>query len=270
MGGRTFLTAGANCPAGCSGPSCFQLSGAGAEPLIRVPRQHPHVALSGQRPCFPMPADPRVEGWRRRWRVRSKMGDIMWRYYVSLVGCAWVLVTCSVAHAEGLTRESLKAAYSDIRMLSAEIEQTKSSPYLYKPLVSMVHMEYAGGRVLWRILKPVRGEMVFDNGSISIEATAALPPGAADRMAPLMRCFRAIFSVDFAAIEKDFDLLISENSLEAASRPGSDVSFVKRLVFRFGPDLSLAQVTVEAEDETTELTFLHFEISPAGTPKPTP
>jgi hypothetical protein len=197
------------------------------------------------------------------------MAETVWQRTLLLIGCAW-FVAPGFARADGLTRESLKAAYANVHMLSAEIEQTKSSPYLYKPLVSRIHLEYADGRVLWRILEPVRGEVIFDNGRISTDGTVTLPPEAAERMAPLMRLLQAVFSVDLAVIEKDFDLVISENSLEARPRPGSEVSFVKRLVFRFQPDLSPAQVTVETGDETTELKFLHFEISPARIPMATP
>lgn len=197
------------------------------------------------------------------------MGEAMWHLRLLLIGCACLLATHGFAHAGGLTRESLTAAYANVRMLTAEIEQTKSSPYLYKPLVSRIHLEYTDRHVLWRILEPVRGEVVFDNGKVSTDGTVTLPPEAAERMAPLMRLLQAVFSVDLAVIEKDFDLVISENSLEARSRPGSEVSVVKRLVFRFRPDLSPAQVTVETGDETTELKFLRFDISPARTPMAT-
>jgi len=193
----------------------------------------------------------------------------MWHRGVLLVGCAWLLAEHGFAHAGWLTRESLRAAYANVQMLSAEIEQTKSSPYLYKPLVSRIHLEFAAGRVLWRILEPVHGELVFDNGKISTDGTVTLPPEAAERMAPVLRFFQAVFSVDLAVIEKDFDLVFSESSLEARSRPGNEGAFVKRLVFRFQPDLSPAQVTVETGDETTELKFLHFAISPARTPMAT-
>ena len=191
----------------------------------------------------------------------------MWDLGVSLVTCAWVLATPAFVHAETLTRGSLQATYANVRMLSAEIEQTKSSPYLFKPLVSKIYMEYANGRILWRVFEPARGEIVFDNGKISTDATGVLPPEALEKMMPLMRLFRAIFSVDLTAIEADFDLRFAESSLEATSRPGSDFSLVKQLVFHFGPTLFPDRIVVEVAGETTELKFLRFEVTPADAPK---
>lgn len=183
-----------------------------------------------------------------------------------LIACAGLLGAPGVTSAQELTRESLQAAYAHVATSTAEIEQTKSSPYLFKPLVSRIHMEYGNGRVLWRVIEPVRGELVFDNGRISGDSAATLPPGAAERMAPLMRLFRAVCSFDFAALKQDFDLVFSANVLEARAHTGSELSFVKRLVFRFNPDLSPASVAVETADETTELKFLHFETSPKAAP----
>jgi len=192
------------------------------------------------------------------------------RKLLLMTACGWGLLMPSFARAEDLTRASLQAAYAHVGRLSAEIEQKKSSPYLFKPLVSKIHMEYANGRILWRVLEPVRGEIVFDNGTISTAPAGVLPPDALERMMPLMRLFRAIFSVDLPAIEKDFDLRFSDRSLEAQSRAGSDVHLVKRLVFHFDAGLLPERMTVEVGDEITELRFLHFESSSASVLNPTP
>ena len=197
------------------------------------------------------------------------MGAITRRCGVSVM-VVWALAMPRVVLAEGLTRESLQAAYTNVRTLSADIEQTKSSPYLFKPLVSTIHLEYANGRIVWRVLEPVRGELVFDEGKISSDVPGLLPPGAAERMIPLMRLFRAIFSVDLAAIEQDFDLRFSANVLEAQSRAGSQLTLVKKLVFQFAPNLFPERITVDVEGETTELRFLRFELSRGGAAKATP
>lgn len=183
-----------------------------------------------------------------------------------LVACIGLLQVPAAAVAREVTPGALRAAYAEVQQVTAEIEQTKSSPFLFRPLVSRIHMEYGNGRVLWRVTEPVRGELVFDNGRVSGDSAAPLSSGAAEILAPLTRLFRAVFSFDFAALGQDFDLVFSANVLEARTRAGSELAFVKRLVFRFNPDLSPASVAVETGDETTELKFLRFETSPKATP----
>lgn len=188
--------------------------------------------------------------------------DLLWS--VRALCCLCLLVGASSARAEELSRDALMTAYARVKSLRAEIEQTRTSPYLYKPLVSRVQLECAGGRIVWRVLEPFRGEVVFDQSGVASAGGAALPPGAAEKMAPLLRLLRAIFWVDLAAMEKDFHVRIAGDTLEATPRVEAGFGSLRKLLFRFGPDLAPVQITVDAGPDVTELKFLGFVRSPAA------
>ncbi len=189
----------------------------------------------------------------------------MQRGRLFFLGYAIFVVTSISATAQPLTKEALKAAYSGGRAITAEIEQSKSSPYLFKPLVSRVHLQMHDATVVWRVLEPVRGELVLENGRVSSDGAIALPPGSTERMAPLLRLLRAVFSVDFDVLAVDFDLTFSANEVEARARPTTQAPLIERLVIRFHPDLTPALVVVDAKDEHAELKFLSFASMPAPT-----
>lgn len=148
-----------------------------------------------------------------------------------------------------LTLPLVKAHYAGTKGLDAEIEQTKVSPFLVKPLVSKIHLTAKPGQIRWEVREPVAASFVFDDSGKS-------PFPENDKTKALVSFIKALVTVDFALIEKDFDLVPDGAALIATPRQASALAgMIKSLTLRFDDNLSLKSLHIDAANETTDLIF---------------
>lgn len=165
-----------------------------------------------------------------------------------------------------LTAERLRAHYAQIAAFTASVEQEKTARFLARPLKSEVELSMKDGRIDWKTTRPVASAIAIDANGIHMESAAA--PGAGAAMARVSRdpralafigFLRALFALDFAAIEKDFALTFEGRAMRARPREGSGLgAMIQGIDIAFAQDLAIEQVVVETPDEKTTLRFKTF------------
>lgn len=149
-----------------------------------------------------------------------------------------------------LALADIKAHYAGSKGLDAEIVQTKTSTYLVKPLVSKIHLAAHPGEVVWEVKEPVAAKFVFDESG----KQSPFPDNA--KTQALISFIRALVTVDFDKLERDFTLETKGSTLVATPRAASPLSgMIKGMELVFADDLRLKTMTITAENETTRLEF---------------
>lgn len=171
-----------------------------------------------------------------------------------------------VSNPNAITAEALRAHYAGITAFTAEVEQEKTARFLARPLKSEVLLSMKAGRIDWRTLRPVASAIAIDADGVHMEGGAA--PGASEAMAMAGRdpravafigFLRALFALDFPAIEKDFALTFEGRRMEALPRPSSSLgAMIRAIEITFAESLAIERVVVETPDETTTLRFRTF------------
>ena len=169
------------------------------------------------------------------------------------------------ARAETLTLDRLKSAYSGQKGLDADIIQTKTSRYLAKPLKSRVHLTVNDETIRWEVKAPVVSTVVFDPRGAHFfddkgheDVGAKLPEGP--KTEALVGFLKALITVDFPKLERDFDLQVSGQDLIATPRAGGTSIPIKELRLVFDASLKLTSLTVAADSETTAIEFTRLEL----------
>ena len=153
------------------------------------------------------------------------------------------------ALALALTLPLVKAHYAGTSGLDAAIEQTKVSPFLMKPLVSKIHLTVKPGEIRWEVREPVAATFVFDESGKS-------PFPDNDKTRALIAFIKALVTVDFVAIEREFTLEMKGASLVAMPRSSSPLAgMIKSMALGFADDLTLKTLDIVAANETTHLAF---------------
>lgn len=153
------------------------------------------------------------------------------------------------ALALALTLPMVREHYAGTKGLDAEIVQTKESPFLLKPLVSKIHLVVRPGEIRWEVKEPVAATFVFDESGKS-------PFPDTDKTKALVAFIKALVTVDFAALERDFVLEAKGATLQATPRPGSPLAgMIKGMELGFGDDLGLRTLDIAAANESTHLVF---------------
>jgi hypothetical protein len=151
--------------------------------------------------------------------------------------------------ALALSLADVKTHYAGTKGLEADIEQTKTSPYLTKPLLSKIHLAVKPGEIRWEVKEPVASTFVFDESGKS-------PFPENDKTKALIGFIKSLVTVDFPAIEREFTLEASGQKLIATPRAGSPLAgMIKRMELGFAPDLTLSTLDIDAANEATHLVF---------------
>ena len=172
----------------------------------------------------------------------------------------FVTMSAAAAHAvvAGELLSRVKEKYRDLNMLAADVDQTKTSPYLSRPLKSVVRMALRSGIVTWETVSPVPSMITLTNGQIVVTGA-----GQTQRTLPrspqadaLLTLIEGLVRADWLGLERDCVITATGAlTLQAVPRPASKLVFLKNLEFRFHDSLKLERITITTADETTELAF---------------
>ncbi|MBQ4335102.1 MAG: outer membrane lipoprotein carrier protein LolA [Myxococcaceae bacterium] len=174
--------------------------------------------------------------------------------------------TTAATTPPAISAEALRARYASLTAFRATVEQEKTARFLARPLKSEVEIEMKDGRIDWRTTRPVKSSIAIDQNGIHMESGAA--PGMGEAMAQASRdpravafigFLRALFALDFAAIERDFELTFEGRAMRATPRADSSLGeMIQSIAIDFAADLAIERVEVRTRDETTTLRFKTF------------
>ena len=165
-----------------------------------------------------------------------------------------------------ITSDQLRAHYAKIAAFTALVEQEKTASFLARPLKSEVELSMKGGRIDWKTTRPVASSIAIDANGIHMESGAAPGVGKAmeqasrdPRALAFIRFLRALFALDFTAIEEDFALSFEGRTMRALPRENGRLgAMIQGIAISFAADLAIERVEVRTPDETTRLRFKTF------------
>jgi outer membrane lipoprotein-sorting protein len=195
----------------------------------------------------------------------------LWYHFQLVV----LLATSHTASAVPVSLEGLKNKYANLESLQAEIDQTKKSRFLFKPLKSQVKLTYSKKELRWEMVSPFSQiVLVRDNALVTKSTESAkeeiTPIVQGSKLHYLSLFFRALFSMDLKVLEKQFTLSFAGQVMTALPQKNSELSFIKEMTFVFDDDLRLDRVKVSAQEEETELQFRSLKTFATSLPKAMP
>jgi hypothetical protein len=177
--------------------------------------------------------------------------------------CRWLFLLClclSTFQAfAGLTREGLNAHYRGFRGFSGTAMQSRSSPYLLKPLRSEVHIAYQNEKLSWQaqgqekleVSFPDTGPPQFAGGST---VTAGMPDAVRVKLLATLKAMRRLMLID-PKLDEDFVVIVKGQQLLITPRSKQSDIFFQEIVLVFDQSLQLQSMQLKAQDDVTELTF---------------
>lgn len=208
-------------------------------------------------------------------------------FILLLLGLSAVGSPHSVGHAIDVSEAALVKKYGKVGHMSARVEQTKTSPYLFKPMKSKVNLNYTPEEIIWEYTEPfkkvirIRPDTLVTEaggagGATKTEATTpgakparqgehVLPLGEGTKIHALMSFLRALFGLDFSVLKKDFDLTFTGHQLRAVVKKQSQLTFIESLSLVFDENLVPQTLEVISTGEKLNLRFVDFIAEPLAT-----
>lgn len=182
-----------------------------------------------------------------------------------LLGVVGLLMGASLKlSAAELSRQALEAKYRGIKSFSAEATQTKTSPYLLKPLESKVKLSFKNERLSWQVEGQEPLEVQFEAGRMPRLMASAkgpaleLPPAAESKLLETLSAVRDLILMD-PRLDERFLLTVKKRELRIQAKTGESV-FFKEIVLAFDSELSLHSMLFRAADDETRLSFSRVSV----------
>lgn len=184
-----------------------------------------------------------------------------WIYLLLLFG--WLSSQTALA----LDLKSIQEHYRGIKEISAEIDQTKTSPLLLRPLQSKVKLSFkdeilsweVSGQEPWRIRFAADGKTEFLNAS---KALAEIPADAKAKLDRTLALVRKILIMD-PALEKDFVQTLKGETLLIKPKGQENSVFFESIEILFQKNADIRRILLKTADDETTLNFhtLHLKRS---------
>ena len=172
---------------------------------------------------------------------------------------ASVLFLSQIAANSALTVEKLTAHFKNIKHIDAQIEQTKKSELLTRPMKSKVKLLVDNEVVTWQTLSPVASKMVWNKAGLKVVDASgqghAVPPNPG--LGKTLGIVRSLVTADLAGLQSEFDLRTEGQNLIATPKRRAE-STIQEIKIEFGSNLQLRRVEVELNKESLELEFKSF------------
>ena len=194
----------------------------------------------------------------------------------------WVLVSwlgflvlhsnCSLA---GISQEQIFARYKNLQGLHAEIKQSKQSPLLLRPIITLVTLNYRNGLLSWEPKGQAAIQLRFVAGKEPEWVKGPAIPGINDpvikkRMIATLEAVRDLLLISPRLSER-FDLDLKANLLSLSPKAGMDSGFLQKIELNFAADLSLLSMRLISSDDETTLNFERLDLErelPVGAKPP--
>ena len=161
--------------------------------------------------------------------------------------------------AQALSLQTLKDHYFNIKSITAEVKQTKTAPYLFKPILSQIILTYEKNKISWQTKTPTKQTLIIQNNELfSISEKGILeniPLSKSPQGAKLIGFFKSLFSMDFDSIQRSFQLSFKEQQMVAIPKKDSGLNFIDKMSFYFDKNLNISSVVIEAGQEKTQMVF---------------
>jgi len=173
----------------------------------------------------------------------------------------------------GLTREALNRQYRGLKGFTGSAVQTRSSPYLLKPLRSEVQIAYENEILSWQVQGQDKFEVKFPakgqpelvsgdgvkGGSDTHNSVASNMPAAARRkLLETLKALRSLMLLD-PKLDDDFLVTVKGQELWIIPRPNQSNIFFEEIVLLFDPAMQLQSMRLKTQDDVTQLTFLQLK-----------
>ena len=173
-------------------------------------------------------------------------------------------LTAGPAH---LSPDALRARYSGIRSLSADVVQVKEGRFWARPLESRIRLRYTPERIVWETLSPVRSTVTIEGEHLVLADAAGrtreLGALAGDpRVVALLGFIRSLIAVDLESLERDFTIRYGDGELVATPREGSSLKIFESILLRFDSRDDLTGMELRTAMERTRLSFQNVERVP--------
>lgn len=163
-----------------------------------------------------------------------------------------------------LSEENLKRIFEKNAEVSSDVEQTKYSQFLFKPMVSKIKLRYSKDLITWEYTEPFKKVITINSNGVMKDLNSAANEAAEIQsnagLKPVFNFIRSIFSLNFEELRKDFLIDISKDAILAISRADSRVKFVKSMKFEFDSNLHPSRFVIDSDSEKMELVFRNFKI----------
>lgn len=163
-----------------------------------------------------------------------------------------------------LSEENLKRIFEKDVDVSSDVEQTKYSQFLFKPMVSKIKLRYSKNLITWEYTEPFKKVITINSDGVMKDKNSAGNEAAEIQsnagLKSVFNFIRSIFSLNFEELRKDFLIDFSKNAISAISRADSRVKFVKSMNFEFDSNLLPSRFVIDSDSEKMELVFRNFKI----------
>ena len=187
----------------------------------------------------------------------------MHRYY-RIIFTVVSIFSAIVAKAEPNLEAALTTRYGNVAKMTADLTQRKSSPYLFKPLMSHVKLVYTPTEIVWQVIDPVQSTATLSANGLKIsqdgkEQTMRAQDDA--KLGSLIGLLSAILRLDFATIRIQCDLKFAANSILATVKKNiKNAPPIDYLQIDFSPTLEPRSMAIKGGEEVTNLEFRNVVI----------
>jgi hypothetical protein len=165
-----------------------------------------------------------------------------------------VFCTNSLAHA--LDREGLRKKYRTLVSLSANVDQSKTAPYLLRPLKSKIHFSYAKGSIDWHVLPPVEANIHIDRTGILVKDSKGNAQGKVPNgMLKMTGTLLDMLGGEVSSENKQISVDEMENCLTWRPEGTATGGGISSMSFFFDPQQIISQVRIVSGQELTVLIF---------------
>lgn len=163
-----------------------------------------------------------------------------------------------------LNINDLKLKFTNVKYLEAEILQIKNAPYLFHPLKSDIVLVIKDETVHWKIIRPEKGEVILTKNELYIieknNSKKKINSKEKSDLNNFLSIINSIFLLDFNKIENNFELVFDTKTMIAIPKDINSKKIISSIQFIFNNKHEIKKVTLNSNNEKTELVFKNLEI----------
>ena len=170
----------------------------------------------------------------------------------------------SPLNAAGVDETALKKRYDALISFQADILQTKTAPYLIRPLISKVRLDVSRERILWQILEPKPLTVKIAGDTLTFLDETGKPHVGMHTVDPqkkefFVKVLGALFTGDITKLKTIFTVDTSGDRMTLTARDADNL--LRKVTFWFTPELTPRRMELVLGQETLLFEFSHCTIN---------